>query len=188
MNLKHRCLAVSLLAVALQSAAAPIVKGSVTADPTKAGSNVLITNNGQASVNTPPVESEQKLQKIDRLNFSAGLEYQYKQDAELHSYLRWKKTRTTRLHVMPNGKARFRVMKGPLKDNLEALIKDHTFGDTYFPKNFPSSMRLYNDFFLEGENVLDIVNQLLDPFRITNNAHAVTHPNQIVAFTASVSY
>jgi len=102
---------------------------------------------------------------------------------EVPQYLKLKVTMSKRLVVLPDGKIRFLASSVSLKDNIVTLLSHTETGIPYFQKDFPENMRLFNEFYLYGDNVLDIVDQLIEPFTSKHNVHAFPHLNNVIEFT-----
>lgn len=97
-----------------------------------------------------------------------------------YEYLELRLTRTERLKVLPDGRIVFTVLPEPLESNARALL-GHTKGaNLYVDKNFPKALRMYNRFQLTGNNVLDILDQMIAPFYDRENVVGDYHPNEIV--------
>ncbi|MFM2668666.1 hypothetical protein AAFX24_28385 [Vibrio mediterranei] len=179
---------VTLALLSPMVASANTVVGSMTKEEVSGTSTQVVTTGSTIDKAGNQVTPNIPQQDLDRLKFSDDFEYRFKQDDEIPAYAKWYVTNSKRLRVMPDGRARFVVRKGSLEENLTVLFKEHTRAIVYFSKDFPSSMRFHNTFVIEGDNSLDIANQLVDPFRATNNAHGWAHVNNVVEFSAAVSY
>ncbi|KFE28719.1 hypothetical protein FXE84_01925 [Vibrio cholerae] len=103
-------------------------------------------------------------------------------DANIPAYLALKTTQSKRLIVLPDGKIRFLVSAESFSSNIQSLMS-HTHGKAYFPNKFPQGMRLFNDFFLYGDSVLDIIDQLAEPFSAKYNVKADVWLNNVISFT-----
>ncbi|EKO3606969.1 hypothetical protein M6C35_001874 [Vibrio metschnikovii] len=158
------------------------IKGSLSKEEMKeldAPTQTIMKDNGNL------VKQEVSLTKYDRLTFNEGYKYDFKQDKNIPSYLELAMTRSERLIVLPDGRIQFLVKKGSFVDNIVVIMSHTKQGQAFFPKHFPSSFRLHNDFFISGDNVLDIINQLVAPWASTNNLHADTYINNIVEFSVA---
>ncbi|EOW9160726.1 hypothetical protein [Vibrio cholerae] len=103
-------------------------------------------------------------------------------DANIPAFLALKTTQSKRLIVLPDGKIRFLVSDDSFISNIKILMS-HTYGKAYFPSKFPQGMRLYNEFYLYGDSVLDIIDQLAHPFGAKYNVEARVWINNIVSFS-----
>lgn len=129
-------------------------------------------------------DDEANSEAYDRLQFSSTHDYDFKQEKKIPAYLGVKITKTKRLLILPDQRIRFLVKNESLIENIQSLLS-HTSGSAYFHSNFPKSFRFYNDFYVTGDNVAAIMDQLIEPWRAKHNAHATTHLNNVVEFTVS---
>lgn len=148
----------------------------------------LVTLNGTSSDTGNQLSRERVStgeETYDRLKFTEKQSYDFKADHQLPSYLALKVTSSSRLKVMPDMRIRFAVKAGSLMENMGVLFSHTSGGKPYFHKNFPDSLRFYNDFYITGDNVADLMNQMIEPWREKHTAHAYAHLNNIVEFTVS---
>lgn len=181
MNLTRKLTLTSALIVAMSIAAPAFaeITGSLTSKELVSMNQTAKTSGNQL---VPSIENSDG--KYDRLNFSKTKNYDFEKDKKIPSYLGLRLTKTKRINVLPDQKVRFKVTADSLIANINILLS-HTNGRAFFHENFPKSFRFYNSFYVTGDNVASILDQLVEPWRIDHNAHATTHINNIVEFTAS---
>lgn len=175
-------LSVTLIFSTSTTLAANSIVGSMSKSETELGTeNLLVMEADPLSENANHLRPELGSSTIERMQFTEQQEYAFKTDEKIYPYLEVKLTRTDRLRVLADGRIRFLVKRGSLQANLESLM-GHTLAKTYFPPNFPSSMRMFNDFDLTGNNILEIADQMLEPWGLTDNVFGRAHINDVVEF------
>jgi hypothetical protein len=177
---------VCFLLVANGTFAQPIaVKGSIPLDATGAvvPTMPVVIEGSETPENAGLVDYEEE-PKFDALKVKDTPKYDHLRDVtkRIPEYLNLKVTYSDRVQVLPDGKVRFSVTASSLRDNVETLLS-HTHAVPFFPKDFPENMRLFNEFYLYGDNVLDILDQLISPFAEQQNVHAYPHINNVVEFS-----
>lgn len=180
MNISHfkLCIGLTCFAVATSVVADPIT-GSLSQDELVTLNATTSTDNGNQLVHNPDVSSG----NYDRLKFGEKKEYRFERDKQIPRYLALKITSSSRLKVLPDQKIRFQIKQGSLMDNIPVLLSHTQDAKAYFPKGFTNSMRFYNDFYITGDNVADLINQMLEPWREQYRVHADAHINNIIEFT-----
>lgn len=100
-----------------------------------------------------------------------------------YDYLNLKTTRSARLHVKPDGTIVFIVRPETLEQNVRTLL-GHTKGAVLWVEpHFPKALRMFNTFEVQGNDVLEVLDQLIAPFYATRNVIGEYHPNNVVRLT-----
>lgn len=115
--------------------------------------------------------------------FKPTTKYLEENDDELYPYLRLKNTQSSRIQVLPDRKIKFLVKKGSLISNVKALMRETVGAELWHHKSFPYSLRLHNNFYLTGYDILDVLDQLIAPFNKRESVVSNYYPNNIVTLT-----
>ncbi|MEZ8241019.1 MULTISPECIES: hypothetical protein [Vibrio] len=126
----------------------------------------------------PGISSEE----YDRLQFANSKQYKFHMDNEYPEYLKLTTTRSMRLKVLPNGQIKYTLTAGTLEENVKHLLSHTDRGISYFPEQFPASIRMYNSFDIKGENVLMLIDQMIRPWESSHQLWVKTHINNVVEF------
>lgn len=151
---------------------------TVTAKPQQTG--IVVSADSTPSAGAAIKKVEPKTPPLNTLEFNGPKSIITHNEEVLPSFLKLTTTKSQRLEVRPDGVIRFLVKKGSLVGNAEALLKHCEHVTLYYEDSFPAALRMPNDFYLEGYDVLEILDQLIDPFVLSENVIAFTNINNIV--------
>jgi len=83
----------------------------------------------------------------------------------------------SRKPVRPIAKVHFKVIKGSLKANLEALLSATNSTELVYKASL--NHYFYNDFELEGDSVLKVVDRIIEPFKTPHQVVGMAYVNDI---------
>ena len=118
----------------------------------------------------------------DRLQFAEANKYTLERNRLLPDYAKVKVTRSNRLMVMPNGQVKFTTSAGTLQSNIQTLLMHTNGGTSYFPADFPASIRLFNEYTMTGDNVIHLIDQMVEPWSQSHRLTYKTYINNVIQF------
>lgn len=143
----------------------------------------VVDQTGEASSTTSTtqtVPSYQEKKQYDSLSYTMPKSaLNLKRDFH-YDYLNLRITKSKRLRVKPDGTIVFVVYPETLEQNTRSLL-GHTKGAVlYVDEGFPKALRMFNTFELEGQGVLEILDQMIAPFYSARNVVGRYTPNKVV--------
>ncbi|ARP06557.1 hypothetical protein K08M3_50470 [Vibrio alginolyticus] len=161
-----------LIAVTLSATShANLVTIASSSPQSGAASKVQISESGAVDEPTSSYDSTSYAMPRTALKLKKDVAYEY---LELNI------TKSQRLKVLDDGTILFTVYPKTLEQNARDLLAHTKGANLWVPKNFPKALRMFNSFQLQGDDVLDILDQMIAPFYDKRNVVGDYYPNKVV--------